>query len=54
MTPFFCRHRWPKWSAPRLVSGWIMIRDYRHETRFMLQSRTCSKCGKHEIREINP
>lgn len=50
--PFFCWHRWGKWSNPRNIDivEWIFYQI--HKRQATIQDRICEKCGKYQVKTI--
>lgn len=48
--PFFCWHKWGKWSSP--VNG--IMENSSHSIGYfnVVQLRECDKCGKAEYRKL--
>lgn len=50
----FIFHKWSKWSEP--TKHQVVYPSVSREMFFteMRQSRTCGRCGKHEVRMVDP
>lgn len=51
--PWFCWHKWERWSEPRDLLRTTYLRGEVIKKKVIGQSQECEKCGKIRLRAIS-